>query len=144
MSGILRVGVAVLVWHPEERGHILMGKRIGEHEGGTYSWPGGHVEYNETPVEAAKREVLEETDVELHYCESLYGGRWHHTMFDSGKQYITLYFHGPAVVGGPPKLMEPDKCEGWNWVSIFSLPQPLFGGLDPELIESLQRGATPW
>lgn len=134
----------MLVWHPEERGHILMGKRLGEHEGGTYSWPGGHVEYDETPLEAAKREVLEETNMEMHYCEPLRGGRWHHTMFASGKQYITLYFHGPAVMGSELKTMEPDKCEGWDWCDVKKMPRPFFGGLDLDLIESLQKGWTPW
>ena len=27
---------------------------------------------------------------------------------------------------GEPKVLEPDKCEGWNWYSLDQLPKPLF------------------
>lgn len=31
---------------------------------------------------------------------------------------------------GEPKLLEPDKCEGWQWFDWDSLPEPLFPSVE--------------
>jgi len=56
-------GVGVIVLNP--RGEVLMGRRKGSHGAGTWSIPGGWMEHNETFIEAARRELKEETDLHL-------------------------------------------------------------------------------
>ncbi len=46
-------------------GEILILKRAGGYAGGGWFVPGGHVEFGETPLDAAVRETLEETGIIL-------------------------------------------------------------------------------
>ena len=57
-----KVGIGVLVI---KDGKILVGKRKGAHGEGQYAWPGGHMEYMESFEQCAKREVMEETGIEI-------------------------------------------------------------------------------
>lgn len=56
------LGVGVLVI---ENGRVLLGKRKGSHGAGTWSAPGGHLEYGESIENCAEREVLEETGLRI-------------------------------------------------------------------------------
>ncbi len=44
---------------------------------------------------------------------------------------------------GEPKVMEPEKCEGWGWYDMDSLPKPLFGTIE-SYIESYKTGRNYW
>ena len=119
MNGYPKVGTAVCIrWH----GKVLLGKRIGAHAGGFYSFPGGHLEYGEDPVECARREVMEETGLKLGeisfwcYTNDLYP--------EEERHYVTLVFLA-EYSGGDPQTLEPHKCEGWGWYSWDRLPEPL-------------------
>ncbi len=57
----------------ERDGKYLMVKEGKEHVKGTYNIPGGGVEHGEDPVEAVKREVKEETGLEVTSMEGLIG-----------------------------------------------------------------------
>ena len=57
-----KVGLGVMV---VKDGKVLLGKRKGSHGQGEYAWPGGHMEYMESFEECAKREVKEETGIEI-------------------------------------------------------------------------------
>jgi 8-oxo-dGTP diphosphatase len=117
------VGVAVFVCR--EDGKYLVGKRKGAHASGVYALPGGHLEFGETPVAAARREVMEETNLVIRdirkvgFTNDFYPEEDHH--------YVTLFYSaqctGEAVKA--LKLMEPDKCEGWGWSHTDNLPTPL-------------------
>lgn len=56
------LGASVVLWRG---GEILLMKRTGGVGAGGWFLPGGHIEGNERPVEAAVREVREETGIEL-------------------------------------------------------------------------------
>jgi 8-oxo-dGTP diphosphatase len=56
------VGTGVLVFH---EGAVLLGLRRGSHGAGTWSPPGGHLEFGEEPIECVRREALEEAGIEL-------------------------------------------------------------------------------
>jgi 8-oxo-dGTP diphosphatase len=62
MNPVVRVGIGVFVW---KDGKFLMGKRLGSHGSGTWSIPGGHLEFDETWQQCAVREVLEETGLKI-------------------------------------------------------------------------------
>ena len=57
-----KVGVGVIVI---KDGKILLGKRKGPHGGGFWAFPGGHLEFNESLEDCARREVLEETGISI-------------------------------------------------------------------------------
>jgi 8-oxo-dGTP diphosphatase len=52
------VGVLVILKYNDK---VLLGKRKGSHGHGEWSFPGGHLELNETIEECGKREVLEDS-----------------------------------------------------------------------------------
>jgi 8-oxo-dGTP diphosphatase len=114
-----KVGVSVVILRD---GKILLGKRKGSHGTGTFSFPGGHLEFGEDPVECVKRETLEECGLILNNVKQ---GPYTNDVFSSeGKHYITLFFVAEAE--GEPKVLEPDKTENWSWYDFSDLPKPLF------------------
>lgn len=116
---VVRVGVGVLVLDGE--GRVLLGKRKSKLGESTYSLPGGHLEFGETPGECARRELLEETSLMVGETEVISVTN----DIAYGKHYVTL---GVLVKNyeGVPRVCEPDKCEGWDWYPFDRLPEPLF------------------
>jgi hypothetical protein len=47
------------------------------------------------------------------------------TYQEEGKHVISVCLVASGL-SGTPRLMEPDKCEGWRWCDAHSLPQPHF------------------
>ena len=137
---IVRVGVGVFIWRAStawRRPRVLLGKRKGSHGEGSYSLPGGHVEFGETPIEAARRETVEETGLHVVRMVPEPQVPYSHTFFErEQKQYVTLFFR--AICNGSPRLMEPNKCAGWDWYDLEDLPKPLFGALD-RVFDALPR-----
>lgn len=124
----VRVGVGVIV--KNSKNEFLMGKRLSKHEYGKYSFPGGHVEKFEDPIETSKRELHEETGL---IAKSIrFTGDFTNDIFGE-KHYITLYYIVDEYEG-ELKNMEPDKCENWDWFSVENLPQPLMIGEIDKLI----------
>ncbi len=114
-----RVGVGVYVF---KEGKVLLGKRKGAHGADQWACPGGHLEFGESLEDCANRELAEETGLK---ALSVKDGGWSSNVIDGSKHYITLF----AVVEkfeGEPQLLEPHKCEEWQWFSIDALPSPLF------------------
>jgi 8-oxo-dGTP diphosphatase len=115
-----KVGVGAII---VRNGKVLLGKRKNAHGEHTFNFPGGHLEYGESIEACAGREVLEETGLVV---EKVKVGPFTNDIFKTeGKHYITIF----AVCQsnhGEPKILEPDKCEGWNWYSWDKLPRPLF------------------
>jgi len=124
-----RVGVGVIV---VKEGKILLGKRKGAHGSGCYGPPGGNLEFKEAVEACAIRELVEETGLKP---LSLQLGPWTQDVIDEQKHYISLFVIIPEFEG-EPRLLEPDKCEGWNWYAWDNLPYPLFQPLT-SLIESV-------
>lgn len=115
-----KVGAGVLLFRDQQ---ILLGLRHGAHGSGTWHPPGGHIEYNEEVEETAKREVFEETGMEIH---SLQRGPWTNDIFlDEQKHYITVYMISRDFTG-EPIVKEPHKCLEWRWFDCEDLPTPLF------------------
>jgi 8-oxo-dGTP diphosphatase len=126
----VRVGIAVFITN--ETNQVLIGKRIGKHGGGEYGCPGGHMEFGESIREAAKREVMEEIGAEIENIEFL---RVLNLNQYPPRHYIDIGVCAKIKSGQTPKLMEPEKCEGWEWHDISNIPSPYFYGL-PSLAQS--------
>ena len=121
MTPVPRVGIGVIVL---KDGKVLLGKRRGAHGAGSWSFPGGHLEFNEKLEDCARREVWEETGINI---KNIRLGRFTNDIFESeGKHYVTLFLVADWE-SGTPRVMEPERCDTWEWFSWNSLPQqPLF------------------
>jgi len=114
------VGVAVIVI---KNGNVLLGKRKNSHGSGTWQFPGGHLEFNETIENCAQREVLEETGIII---KNLRLGPYTNDIFEKeNKHYITV-FAIAEYDSGVLELKEPEKCEEWGWFKWTDLPKPSF------------------
>jgi 8-oxo-dGTP diphosphatase len=120
MSKLPKVGVGVIVI---KENRVLLGKRRSEHGYGTWSFPGGHLEFYEDVEDCARREVMEETGISI---RNLRRCAYTNDIFlKEGKHYVTLYVIS-EYDSGELKVMEPDKCEKWEWFEWSNLPEPLF------------------
>ena len=117
-----QVGVGVLI---VQNGRVLLGKRKGAHGAGTWSAPGGHLEFGESIDACARREVLEETGLEIH---DLQYGPFTNNVFENDKKHYVTVFVLAKSANGEAQVLEPDKCEGWAWFE--ALPEPLFPPLE--------------
>lgn len=114
-----RVGVGVVV---VKEGKVLLGKRKGAHGAGTWSIAGGHLEYGESLEKCATRELAEETGLK---ALSIQLGPWTNDVIDEDRHYISLFVFVDQFEG-EPQLLEPEKCEGWEWFDWNNLPSPIF------------------
>jgi len=114
-----KVGVGVVTI---KEGKVLLGKRKGAHGGGSWAPPGGHLEFGESLEACAARELEEEAGLK---ALSFQTGPWTNDIFENGKHYLTLFVFVHEFEG-EPKLLEPEKCEGWQWFDWDTLPSPLF------------------
>ncbi|KXZ56738.1 hypothetical protein GPECTOR_1g665 [Gonium pectorale] len=74
--------------------------------------------------ECAIREVEEETGIQIaSKPEFAYAVN---SIFDATTHYVTVFMRAEVPLDTEAKLMEPDKCEGWQWVEWDALPEPLF------------------
>ena len=131
-----KVGIGVMVL---KDGKVLLGKRKGSHGEGQYAWPGGHLEYMESFEECAKREVMEETGIEIEGIRFL---RLFNLKAYAPKHYVDIGLMA-FWKSGEPKIMEPEKCEGWGWYDMDHLPSPLFGTIEI-YIEAYKTGRDYW
>ncbi|KAK5163876.1 uncharacterized protein LTR77_010270 [Saxophila tyrrhenica] len=93
----VRVGVGVFVFKDHNDAHFVLGKRKASLGAGTYSLPGGHLEFGETFEQCAVREVKEETGLEI--GEVRYLTTVETTWEEEGKQYVTIFMAGCAKAG---------------------------------------------
>lgn len=129
-----RVGVGVIVL---KDGKVLLGKRKHSHGDGTWNFPGGHLEFGESLEDCAAREVFEESGISI---SSVKKGPYTNDYFETeNKHYITIFMVAECQTG-EPQLMEPDKCEIWDWFDWDNLPTPRFLPLE----NLLKEGFSPF
>ena len=114
------VGVGVII---RKGSKVLLGKRKSSHGAGTWQFPGGHLELNESWEDCAKREVKEEVNIEIENIN--FAAATNDIFKKEGKHYITVFMVADYASGNF-KLMEPDKCEEWQWFDWASWPRPSF------------------
>lgn len=114
------VGVACFVWR---EGKFLMAKRQGAHASNVWSVPGGHLEFNERWEDAARREVEEETGMQIKNIRFL--AVTNDIMPADGKHYISIWLTTDWAAN-EPQILEPEKCSEHRWADFNSLPKPLF------------------
>lgn len=117
-----QVGVGVIII---KNNKVLLGKRKNSHGEGSWSFPGGHLEFNESWEECAKRETLEETGLDI---TNIRFAAVTNDIFQLEKKHYITIFMLSDYIGGEPQLKEPEKCEQWEWFDWddIKLPRPLF------------------
>lgn len=117
-----KVGLGVFI---VKDGKVLLGKRKNALGEGAWCFPGGHLEFNESWEECAVRETIEETGIKIKNIK--FGTVTNDIFKKEKKHYVTIIMLADHD-SGDVKLMEPDKCERWEWFEWDKdkLPQPLF------------------
>jgi len=115
-----RVGVGVFI---ARDGKFLMGHRIGSHGSGTWSIPGGHMEFGESFEQTAMREVMEETGMVI---KNVRFAAVTNDFFESdNKHYVTIWVMSDWNAN-EPHITEPDKFIDQEWIDVDGIPEPLF------------------
>lgn len=121
----VNVAIALLFHHSK----VLVGWREAkQHQGNKYEFPGGKVEQNESPVEACRREILEEVGIDLR--------QWHY--FDLIEhEYddicVRLHlFHSHASDEQMASIQQP-----WAWYAREKLKELNFPKANDVIIERL-------
>lgn len=120
----VKVGITIMMVKDSK---VLLGERGEDCQTARnlYAYPGGRMDYGDTPEQSAVREVLEETgmiieekDLEfLRICPEYFP--------EDNRHYVSLVFLCKKFKG-EPELKEPDKCKGWEWFSPDELPENTF------------------
>ncbi len=128
MRKIANAGVGVMILRD---GKVLLGRRHEDpekadsalHGEGTWTMPGGKIDFGMSHVETAVKEVAEETslvvnprDLEIIDVSSNIAGDMH---------FITIGFLCRKF-RGEPQVMEPDEIVEWKWFPLDKLPSPVF------------------
>jgi 8-oxo-dGTP diphosphatase len=119
MSEKPQVGTAIILTKADK---VLLMKRKGPHGTGTWSTPGGHLDFGETPEDCAAREAKEEVGVDV--VDIRFRSVTNDLFEASGRHYITIWMEGKAV--GDPFIASEREVEEIGWFPWDALPQPLF------------------
>lgn len=125
MENVIKVGIGVIIKNGNK---ILLGHRCnnykdtgGIYEPDTWTIPGGKQEYDETMFEGAKREVKEETNLDVSEL-SFFGAT---DDIQPNKHYVTIQVLAEKFEG-ELKNLEPTKHSEWKWFDIDNLPEKLY------------------
>lgn len=122
------VGVGVIILKENK---VLLGRRNSDpkkadsqlHGEGTWTLPGGKVDFGETLKEAGCREVLEETGIKINKDKLKLISISDDMVSDA--HFVTVGFLS-AGFNGEAKVMEPDEIVEWQWFLLEKLPKPIF------------------
>ncbi len=122
------VGFGVMLLRNER---ILLGKRHGDptkadselHGEGTWTMPGGKLEFLESFETGVAREVLEETGIAVNIRTLKLVSVSNDMVHDA--HFVTIGFHC-SDFRGEPRVMEPDEITEWKWFPLDALPAPLY------------------
>ncbi len=117
---IPRVGVGTIIRRGDE---VLLLRRHKTHGAGTWSTPGGYLEFGESPEQCAARETLEETGVAI--ADASFLTITNDFFPQERKHFITLWMHANHH-SGAERLAAPDEATEVEWFHHQALPQPLF------------------
>ncbi len=102
-------GVAVVVTHRQQ---VLFGKRKSAEDGFAWQLPGGWINPGESAQQAARREVSEETGLQLRELQFVGVTS---NVFSPRKHSLSLYFEAECADVESLQVAESDKCDAWEW-----------------------------
>ena len=101
----------------------MFGKRPAESNGFEWQLPGGWIEPGESPLQAATREVMEETGLSLVAPEFV---GITSNLFSPRDHSITLYFEAECADAAMLRPGENENCREWQWRCWAETNEPLF------------------
>ena len=114
------VGVAVILTRDDK---VLLMKRKGPHGPGTWTTPGGHMEFGETPEQCATREVKEEVGVEI---TAICFRAVTNDLFQAERRHsVSIWMEG-KIRAGEPTVIATEEASEIGWFAWEALPQPLY------------------
>jgi 8-oxo-dGTP diphosphatase len=121
-------------------GHVLLARRGNEPRKGKYVLPGGFVEFDETPYEAARREMREETTLDCHELDLL---EVHTIPYRENETSLSIVFHARRW-RGDPRAGDDAAALVWRPVDVdesdeFAWPIP---GL-ADMLRKVRRDTAP-
>ena len=120
MSQRPAIGVGIIITKDEQ---VLLLKRKYVHGDGSWSTPGGHLEFGESPEECAIREAKEETGVSV--TDLKFRAITNDIFERDGMHYITIWMGG-RYLSGEPVVNDPHEMAEVGWFTWEVLPKPLF------------------
>jgi len=102
----------------DDAGRLLLVKRADDPFAGCWDIPGGFCELREHPRDAAVREALEETGLEVE--GGLFVGMWIDDYGDTGQVTLNCYFR--CRVTGGSERPEPGEVDELGWFEPADLP----------------------
>jgi 8-oxo-dGTP diphosphatase len=119
---------AVLTYNDDKSLHVLLIKRKHEPFKGEWALPGGFVEKDELVIEACRRELLEETGVELEVDLFEFIDYYDAVSRDPRRRTITFAFL--TKVSEQPSVLASDDALEAEWFSVEQLPKLAFDHFD--------------
>ncbi|RPI91210.1 MAG: NUDIX domain-containing protein [Chloroflexi bacterium] len=114
-----QVGTAIIITKDDK---VLLMKRKGPHGHGTWSTPGGHLDFGETPEACAAREAKEEVGLDV--VDVRFRAVTNDFFEKEGKHYITMWMDGKST--GEPAIASEREISEIGWFAWDALPGPLF------------------
>jgi 8-oxo-dGTP diphosphatase len=112
-------------------GKVLLLREASTYEEGTnigrYHLPGGRINAGEPFLDGLKREVMEETGLEVEIGEPLFVGEWFPVIKDVQNQIVAIFFVCKPLPGDV-KLSE--EHDDYRWVTLAEAQQ--FDVMSPE------------
>ncbi|XP_015069396.1 nudix hydrolase 1-like [Solanum pennellii] len=129
--GSPKVAVAVFI---VKENKLLIGKRQACAAHSYFSVPSGHLEFGESFEECATREVKEETGLDITKIKIL---KVTNNLFRDDEENLASHY---VVILVRAVLVEPQKCDGWEWYDWENLPDPLV----PQFKSAIKQGFNPF
>jgi 8-oxo-dGTP diphosphatase len=114
-------GVNVSVIIINEKNEVLLGQRRSGLFAGDWGLPGGKVDLGETLLQAAEREILEETGLVVSGLSLASVS----DILTESAHFVNVAFCTSRFQGSI-REPEPDQIGGWKWFTLDRLPQPLY------------------
>lgn len=123
-EGVDYIGVGLGALIQNEEGQILLMRRgpTAKNERGSWALPGGTLDFGETLQEGIKRETREELGIEIAITGML--PAFDHIIQEESQHWVTNIFLA-KITEGIPKILEPEKCDTFDWFFFDELPSPM-------------------
>ncbi|MFI1734947.1 NUDIX domain-containing protein [Streptomyces acidicola] len=122
----IRLTADIVIVTPDR--HVLLIERGWDPYEGHWALPGGHVDPSEDALDAAVRELVEETGVRVAADDLREIGAWHSPGRDPRGRYVTVAYLAIVPTGTP--LVAGDDARKAQWWPLDALPPLAFDHAD--------------